>query len=560
LRIQFPNNHKVSKSSGGEFVVVWDIAEAIYSINPVTTRPQDAPAHGILGQRYTKAAKARGPAFQIADDTLGEFATAADRSGNFVVVWTSNTDDGSGTSIRGQRFDSSAARVGPEFQVNTYTAGNQEQPSVAIDQAGNFLVAWASVDQDGSSLGVFGARFARDGTRLGNEFPISAYTTGAQSFPRVVNDGRGFVFAWESDDQDGAGHGVFGRRQNPRGDRLAVDPAPASGTSDGNGVLEPGETAVVVPHWRNDGDTPIAVTGSSPVSSCGPGIACLTDGSADYGSIAAGTASGCDDGGTDACYRVSVTGPRPQMHWDGGFSESLSSGGGQLWTLHIGDSFSDVPRSHPFYKRIEALLHYGIAAGCTATEYCPELVVDRSEMAIALANGLAGLPELVPSTGVVFSATGPASGDAYNCSAGGNSLFADISPTDSFCKHAHYLAAYNVTFGCGGANYCPGQTVTRNAMAAFLARAIAVALGAGNSVPLAYGPDPVTGRLYSCNAGSPTIHFTDVPTSNAFCKAIHYLWAREIADGCSATQYCATAPLSRDAMAKFITRGFGLEL
>jgi hypothetical protein len=97
-------------------------------------------------------------------------------------------------------------------------------------------------------------------------------------------------------------------------------------------------------------------------------------------------------------------------------------------------------------------------------------------------------------------------------------------------------------------------------MAAFLARAVAVALGAGNSVPLSYGPDPVTGRSYSCNAGSPNTHFTDVPASNAFCKPIHYLWARGIADGCSATQYCATGPLSRDAMAKFITRGFGLEL
>ena len=163
-------------------------------------------------------------------------------------------------------------------------------------------------------------------------------------------------------------------------------------------------------------------------------------------------------------------------------------------------------------------------------------------------------------TTFVYTPTGPASGVPYNCSPGGQSVYTDVSPTDPFCKQVHYAAAKNVASGCTATAYCPGQTVTRDATASFLARTLAVALGGASSVPLTYGPDPSTGRSYSCDAGSPNLHFTDVPASHAACKHIHYIWALGIVGGCSATQYCPGAPVNRDAMAKFIANGFGLPL
>ena len=54
---------------------------------------------------------------------------------------------------------SSAARaqfVGPEFRVNTYTTSTQASPSVASDPNGNFVVVWQSDGQDGSGYGVYG--------------------------------------------------------------------------------------------------------------------------------------------------------------------------------------------------------------------------------------------------------------------------------------------------------------------------------------------------------------------------------------------------------------------
>jgi len=95
-------------------------------------------------------------------------------------------------------------------------------------------------------------------------------------------------------------------------------------------------------------------------------------------------------------------------------------------------------------------------------------------------------------------------------------------------------------------------------MASFIAKAV-VAPGGGAAVPAAY-TDPTTSRSYSCVSGSANLHFSDVPVSNVFCKHIHFLWAKGIVDGCTATAYCPGAPVARDAMAKFIANGFGLRL
>jgi hypothetical protein len=143
--------------------------------------------------------------------------------------------------------------------------------------------------------------------------------------------------------------------------------------------------------------------------------------------------------------------------------------------------------------------------------------------------------------------------------AGGVSLFTDVSPTDIFCRSVHYLLAQNVTTGCSANEYCPDPNVTRLEMSAFVARAV-VAPAGGAGVPQTYGPDPVTGFSYSCNPGSPNIHFTDVPASNSFCKHAHFLWAKGIISGCGATTFCPNDPVTRDAMARFLTNGFNAKL
>ncbi len=46
-----------------------------------------------------------------------------------------------------------------EFLINTYTADHQQYPAVALDENGNFIVAWQSAGQDGSLNGIYAQRF-----------------------------------------------------------------------------------------------------------------------------------------------------------------------------------------------------------------------------------------------------------------------------------------------------------------------------------------------------------------------------------------------------------------
>ena len=233
--------------------------------------------------------------------------------------------------------------------------------------------------------------------------------------------------------------------------------------------------------------------------------------------------------------------------------ESLSVGISKWWTLHIGETFADVPTSHPFYRAIESAAHARLVTGCTIATFCPGDQVTRGQMSLFLARGVAGGSDAIPTSGFVGS-------EAYNCvEVGGTSLFTDVGPHGVNCPSIHYLASQNVTSGCSDTQYCPWRTLTRLEMSALVARAV-VAPGGGAAVPLTYGPDPVTNRSYSCDPASPNIHFADVAANNAFCKHAHFLWAKGIVSGCGATSYCPNDLVTRDAMTPFLTRAFNVQL
>ena len=75
---------------------------------------------------------------------------------------------------------------------------------------GGFVVVWRSSGQDGSGEGVYGQRFATDGTPAGGEFRVNEGTPGSQYQPDVIGlAGGGFVVAWYSDWYDISGTGSY---------------------------------------------------------------------------------------------------------------------------------------------------------------------------------------------------------------------------------------------------------------------------------------------------------------------------------------------------------------
>lgn len=317
--------------------------------------------------------------------------------------------------------------------------------------------------------------------------------------------------------------------------------------SDLNGVFEPGETVAVSPRWKNIGDVPVEVWGTALVLIGPPGTGpfSINLSRVYYGQAAPGATVTCQEFG-EGCYAVSA-GPmalRPASHIDAALTEALDNGALRSWTLHIGDSFADVPRSHFAYRFVETFLHSGLTAGCSPTEFCPSDTVTRWQTAVFLASAMTNGE--VPASGTV-----PGLGD-YNCTPGGTTVFDDVPPADGGCRFIHYLAREGVTAGCDVRAYCPTDPTTRWQSAVLLAAALA-----GGAVPVA-GSVPGLGS-YNCQPGGITL-FDDVPPEDPGCRFVHYLAAEGITAGCGPRAFCPQNALARAEAAVFLVAAYDYTL
>jgi len=117
------------------------------------------------------------------------------KNGGAVVVWEGGSRAASNIHIR--FLNHSGAFISPEMIVNTYQAGVQDDPDVAVLAGGDVIVAWSSLGQDGSDEGIYGQLFNAAGARIGGEFVLNQTTQGNQSDPSVVAlRNGGFAAAW----------------------------------------------------------------------------------------------------------------------------------------------------------------------------------------------------------------------------------------------------------------------------------------------------------------------------------------------------------------------------
>jgi len=194
----------VATDSSGNFVVVW------------RSEGQDGSLFGVFGQRYASSGAPLGPEFRVNSYTTNSQyhpSVGADASGNFVVVWKSVAQEGAFGPIMGQRFASSGTPLGTEFRVNAITTNGPRLPVVAADASGNFLVVWIADDGAPGDVNLFGQRFAAAGAPLGPQFRVNTWTTFPQVEQAVSADSAGnFVVVWKSEFQDGLYGGIFGQR------------------------------------------------------------------------------------------------------------------------------------------------------------------------------------------------------------------------------------------------------------------------------------------------------------------------------------------------------------
>jgi hypothetical protein len=156
----------------------------------------------VFARLFDSAGAPQGPEFLVNTYTTSPgFVSfhprvASDSAGNFIIVWDNRTGGG-GLNSFGQRFDSSGAPQGGEFQVNSYTTGDQRVTDVATDAAGDFIVLWES--DDGDNTGVFARRFDSSANPQGLEFRVNTGTTDRQGSGKAAIDGSGnLLVVWHS--------------------------------------------------------------------------------------------------------------------------------------------------------------------------------------------------------------------------------------------------------------------------------------------------------------------------------------------------------------------------
>jgi hypothetical protein len=188
----------VAVADDGSFVIAW------------------ADGNNVRARRFDTAGSAVGNNFTVSTDSTNaksNVAVAMAGDGRFIVSWTSAGQDTAGLGIYGQRFAANGSTAGSEFPVNTTTTGDQDRSTVAMDDSGNFVVAWQGPDAAGN--GIWMQAYDNTGAAQGGETGVNTTTADEQTSPSVAASGSGaFVVGWTSNAQDGSGQGVYFQRYN----------------------------------------------------------------------------------------------------------------------------------------------------------------------------------------------------------------------------------------------------------------------------------------------------------------------------------------------------------
>ncbi len=182
-------------------------------------------------------------------------------------------------------------------------------------------------------------------------------------------------------------------------------------------------------------------------------------------------------------------------------------------------AFADVPASLTFATDIQWIFAAGITTGHPDGTYRPAALVTREAMA-AFIYRAAGSPAFAP----------PAT-----------PTFVDVSPSHPFYSAIEWMAANRLATGTrnpdGTAEFRPGESISREAMAAFLFRL------SGDAAPSAApGEKP----------------FPDVADGYVFEDAIRWMQQTGITTGYPDGSFRPGWPVARDAMAAFLHRASGL--
>ena len=146
----------------------------------------DSNSHGVFAQRFNASGVAQGSIFRVNTpqaDNQGAPSIAMDSAGDFVIAW----QDGGTTQTAGVYAQRYNWLVRPEVQgSNTAisTVAGASNPSVAMEPTGQYVIAWQFTQTAVRRPGIEAQRFDASGNALTSVVPLSTPENYFQDTPR----------------------------------------------------------------------------------------------------------------------------------------------------------------------------------------------------------------------------------------------------------------------------------------------------------------------------------------------------------------------------------------
>ena len=167
-------NPSVATAADGSLLFVWAGRNLAAPTNGWDVYARPFSAAGVGGAQATVNENLFGDQFSPRVSAIGQ---------DYMVVWTSMAQDGSGTGVYGRFVHADGSLTGGEFRVNTSTANNQMQPVVAADGGNQFLAVWTSFTGAPNNFDLFAQRYANVSSALAAMSPPYVWV------PFVVSNG-----------------------------------------------------------------------------------------------------------------------------------------------------------------------------------------------------------------------------------------------------------------------------------------------------------------------------------------------------------------------------------
>jgi len=195
FKIDSPNKNEILElnKNDGSFVLSWTMSD---SNNNKSLQAQKFNSDGTVASSEFEVVKYSNAAHYHDYQKIGILP-----NGDFVILWTNQSPDSYYSAVFAKKYNSNGTPASSEFQVNTFSSGDQSTPEIAVSNDGTFVILWTNdgmrPEDGGENYGIYGQKYNSSASPIGSEFRFSSsQTSSGPPTVKFLNDGS-FISAWE---------------------------------------------------------------------------------------------------------------------------------------------------------------------------------------------------------------------------------------------------------------------------------------------------------------------------------------------------------------------------